>query len=323
MPAARLLVATGGAPGPIAILQLHGDAGPILALLTGRKSWPLGRARLARLADIDEGLVVRLTENVTQLMPHGGPRVRQRLVQWLLDHGVEIARTDTEPPEALYPEAADRYEALALAALAQAASPLAIDLLLDQPRRWRRRPALSGADRARGRRLDRLIEPPVVVVAGPANVGKSTLSNALLGRSLSIAAEGPGTTRDYTSGRIELAGLVVDWHDTPGLRTTGDPIEQEAQALARPLLARADCLIALRDHEHDWPVLPRRPDVRVRNKIDLSGPTAPSDPDVIGISALTGQDLDKLVRAVRDCLVPPEDLEHPGPWLFDPRLVAL
>ncbi len=41
---------------------------------------------------------------------------------------------------------------------------------------------------------------------------------------------------------------------------------------------------------------------------------------MLGISALSGEGLDLLVPAVRDTLVPPEDLAHPGPWLFDPRL---
>jgi GTP1/Obg family GTP-binding protein len=120
----------------------------------------------------------------------------------------------------LYPEASDRFEALMLAALARAQSPLAIDLLLDQPRRWRRirraRRQLSEEDLARSTRLNRLIEPPVAVLAGQPNVGKSTLSNALLGRAMSIAYDMPGTTRDYTAGWIDLAGLVVSWHDTPG-----------------------------------------------------------------------------------------------------------
>ena len=67
--------------------------------------------------------------------------------------------------------------------------------------------SLSEEDLARSRRLNRLIEPPLVVVVGAANVGKSTLGNALVGRSMSIATDLPGSTRDYTSGRVELAGV--------------------------------------------------------------------------------------------------------------------
>ncbi len=332
------LVTTPNRPGAIAILQLHGHVVPILHAITGIHDWPLGRARFVPFDDIDEGIALRLTNEIAQLMPHGGPRVVQRLTQRLIELGVDLGAAFEANPTDVYPEAADTFEALALAAVARAASPLAVDLLLDQPRRWRTLTpppsqggdsgvghiSLSEEDLARSQHLNWLIDPPLVVVVGATNVGKSTLSNALLGRSMSITADLPGTTRDYTSGRIELAGLVVDWHDTPGLRETVDPIERKAIDLARSLLDTADLLIALADHEHDWPPLPRDPDLRVLNKIDL----LPSRPGkgvggegLVSISALHGTGLAELVTTVRDQLVPPADLTHPGPWLFDDRLI--
>jgi tRNA U34 5-carboxymethylaminomethyl modifying GTPase MnmE/TrmE len=313
--ACRVLRATAPQPGAIAVLQLIGDVRPVLEAMTGVGSWPTGRSRLVRLDDIDDGIAVRLTDHTAQLMPHGGPRVVQRVIDWLTRRGVDLVAADASPPEA-YPEARDRFEALALAAVARAASPLAVDLLLDQPRRWRQSAELTDEDRARSRRLDRLVAPPTVALAGPANVGKSTVSNALLGRSMSIAADGPGTTRDYTSGRIELAGLTVDWHDTPGLDEPGDAIEAEAVNLARALLDRADFVIAMTDAEQRWPRLPRAPDLRVAGKADLRQ----RDDADLSVSATTGAGIPELVATVRDRLVPPADLEHPGPWLFDPRL---
>ncbi len=321
----RVLPASAATPGAIAIFQLVGDVEPVLASLTGRSDWPIGAARLVHFADIDEGIAVRLGRDTAQVMPHGGPRIGQRLLAWFGEHGVVQVSPRELDPLAVYPEAADVYEALALAAVARAASPLAVDLLLDQPRRWRGAPAPLPGDLARSRRLDRLIDPPVVVVAGAPNVGKSTLSNALLGRSMSIALDLPGTTRDYTTGRIDLAGLVADWHDTPGLRDTADPIEVRAIEIARGLLERADLIVAMRDAGTGWPLLPRRADLHVVNKLDLSRPRAgPGDEEAgaLGISAVTGEGLAELVAAVRDRLVPPEDLEHPGPWLFDPRLLG-
>ena len=314
----RLLVATGSQPGAIAILQLDGDVATVLGAVTGIAQWPAGRARLATLADIDRGMAVRLTDKVAQLMPHGGPRVVQRLVEWLVDHGVELVAPGDVAPQRVFPEATDRFEALALAAVARAASPIAVDLLLDQPRRWRAAAADGNPDVQRAHRLNRLIDPPLVVVAGPANVGKSTLSNALVGRSMSIAADLPGTTRDYTSGRIDLAGVVVDWHDTPGLRDSSDPIEVEAVEIARALIARADLVVALTDHQQPWPRLSRPPDLRVANKRDLGE----RDDGDLSISAVTGDGITELVLAVRDKLVPPEDITHDGRWLFDRRLVA-
>ena len=343
-PHCRVLVTTPNRPGAIAILQLHGHVVPILHAITGIDDWPLGRARFVPFDDIDEGIALRLTNEIAQLMPHGGPRVVQRLTQRLTELGVDLGPAFEANPADVYPEAADQFEALALAGVARAASPLAIDLLLDQPRRWRDltpgpsqgggrgvgQISLSEEDIARSRRLKRLIDPPLVVVVGAPNVGKSTLSNVLLGRSMSITADLPGTTRDYTSGRIELAGLVVDWHDTPGLRETVDPIERKAIDLARSLIESADLLLVLTDHEHGWPPLPRDPDLRVLNKIDLMSKEASrrvlaagdirAAPD-LRISALQNTGLAELVTTVRDHLIPPADLQHPGPWLFDDRLI--
>ncbi len=118
-----------------------------------------------------------------------------------------------------------------------------------------------------------------------------------------------GRLRDYTAGRVELAGLVVRWHDTPGLRRTEDPIESRAIDLARRLLDSADLLIAMTDREHDWPELPRVPDLRVAGKCDL-GSCRDAD---LAISPVTGVGIAELVRTVRDLLVPPEDLRIPAP----------
>ena len=82
-------------------------------------------------------------------------------------------------------------------------------------------------------RLRRLITPARVVVTGPTNAGKSTLLNALAGRAVAIAHHTPGTTRDAVAARIDLAGLVVDWFDTPGVRPDMDPIERAAAELAQ------------------------------------------------------------------------------------------
>ncbi len=230
--------------------------------------------------------------------------------------GITAASCDEIPPRRAFPEASDRFEALALVAVARATSPLAIDLLLDQPRRWRALTAPDDEHLARSKRLNHLIEPPIVVVTGPTNVGKSTLSNALVGRSMSIATDLPGSTRDYTSGRVELAGIVVDWHDTPGRRETADAVEAEAAEIADRLVDRADLVIALTDHEHTWAALSRTPDLHVANKCDIDA----RHDAYLAISATDGTGIPELVRAVRDLLVPPEDLQHPGVWLFDTRL---
>ncbi|MEM0982579.1 MAG: hypothetical protein AAGI17_01370, partial [Planctomycetota bacterium] len=120
--------------------------------------------RLADLLGVDRGVIARYSATRADLMPHGGPLVTRKLTEALSARGVEHrAKPD---PRSVYPEASSEIEARMLATLARAASPLAIDLLLDQPRRW----AEAGEDTtelADGGVLRRLIEPPLVAAIGP------------------------------------------------------------------------------------------------------------------------------------------------------------
>lgn len=339
----RLSVATATTPGAVALLQLYGpEAQHRLAELTGRADWPAGRIRLCAFADIDEGLAVVLEPGdgpdtgFAQLMPHGGPRVVQKLVDHLIALGCVY---DPDPdPRVIYPEADTAVEADMLDTLARAASPAAIDLLAAQPARWRALLALPEADRAaqcgriaeRSRVLDLLVTPPTVVVAGEPNVGKSTLTNALSGRAISIVADLPGTTRDWVGGRVEMVGgVAVRWLDTPGLRVSDDAVEQHAIALARPVVDKAHVLIAMRDGQTDWPeadALPRTPDLWVVNKCDhpaASDSTAKGDaPDSpLCISAEYGHGVLALQKQVLARLGL-DVVDVPAPWAFSPALRA-
>ncbi len=317
--AARATILTARGPGAIALLQMHGacerEVLAPLAKLTGCADWPLGRLRLAPFADIDEGLAARLTPTVVHLMPHGGPRVVQRLLEWLAAQGVQVVRSEGVAARSLYPEAESEREAEVLRAVSRAASPAAIDSLLAQSAFSFEPQEVTDEDRARSARLNRLIDPPLVVLAGPPNVGKSTLSNALVGRSMSIALDQPGTTRDYTAAMIELRGLVVRWHDTPGLHETSDRIEARAIELSKRLMEVADLLIAMTDADHEWPDLPRAADLRIANKADLRR----RDDADLSLAAATGEGVPDLVRRVRDALVYPGDEAAAAsrPWLFE------
>ena len=95
--------------------------------------------------------------------------------------------------------------------------------------------ALMTADAA-----ERLREGFTVVIAGPPNVGKSTLMNALAGRDVAIISPIPGTTRDLIEVFLDLRGYPVILVDTAGIRESQDPIEQEGVARARHKAESAD-----------------------------------------------------------------------------------
>ncbi|MBI1374019.1 MAG: hypothetical protein GC159_14955 [Phycisphaera sp.] len=333
----RFNITTAITPGAIAIVQLHGAAtavGDLVEALTGDR--PTVRSRLVDMAGIDEGLVVGLRDDWVQLMPHGGVRVVQRLAEKLRELGA-VAEPDASPRD-VYPEASSDLEADMLATLARAASPAAIDRLLAQPRCWA--DALAGdldvdAVMRHSNALDRLVTPPTVVLVGMANVGKSTLSNWVMGRASSITADLPGTTRDWVAGLAELptpiGELAVRWIDTPGLRGVheADAIEQRAIDLARRVITDADVLISVRDPATSHPAahaLPRRPDVYVINKADLlsaddASAAAVRDPGVVRVSALRGEGVDELASAIVDALgIDVDVIDAPTPWAFSEAL---
>src|SRR6202008_4317030 len=74
---------------------------------------------------------------------------------------------------------------------------------------------------------ERLREGLVVAIAGPPNVGKSTLMNQLARREVPIVSPHAGTTRDVIEVQLDLDGYPVTVIDTAGIRETDDPVEQE------------------------------------------------------------------------------------------------
>jgi tRNA modification GTPase len=119
---------------------------------------------------------------------------------------------------------------------------------------------------------ERLREGLVVAIAGPPNVGKSTLMNALARREVAIVSPHAGTTRDIIEIQLDLDGYPVTMIDTAGIRATDDPVEQEGVRRARARAAEADLVLWIVDTEpaSDWLGV-GAPRWIVRNKIDLPG----------------------------------------------------
>ena len=70
-----------------------------------------------------------------------------------------------------------------------------------------------------------LTSPWRVVVAGPPNVGKSSLINALVGYHRAVVFDTPGTTRDVVTVGTAIDGWPVELSDTAGIRPSDDRLE--------------------------------------------------------------------------------------------------
>ncbi len=97
-----------------------------------------------------------------------------------------------------------------------------------------------------------LVEPWRVVLAGPPNVGKSSLVNALVGYQRAIVYDAPGTTRDMVTAITALEGWPVELCDTAGLRSSREAIEAEGVRLARQAAAAADALVLVFSAQEPW-----------------------------------------------------------------------
>ncbi|MFN0011828.1 MAG: GTPase [Phycisphaerales bacterium] len=310
--------APGSGDGAIAAFMVQGDAGELdraLAALCGR-AVPVGAWGLRDLGGIDRGVVARWSRTHASIMPHAGPEIVRQLAAKLAALGL----TSPAAASVAFPEAGTDIESHMLSALACAASPLAVDLLLDQPRRWRQEvmgatsAALSEGDAQRSCALNRLIHPPLVVAIGPPNVGKSTLMNALADRELAATADEPGTTRDHVGASIDLAGLVVCWMDAPGLNPRATDIDLAAQHAALAAAASADLILLCGDAGAGFVPNPHPsvPAIKVGLRMDRG----PAPGAAVAVAALRGDGLADLVSAVREALVPAAAMNHPGPWRF-------
>src|ERR1700712_3565206 len=150
---------------------------------------------------------------------------------------------------------------------------------------------------------ERLRDGLVVAIAGPPNVGKSTLINLLARREVAIVSPHAGTTRDIIEVQLDLEGYPVTVIDTAGIRETEDPVEQEGVRRARSRAAEADLVLWLSDSaDTEAGYHGAVPLWLVRNKIDLEAGARPMAQAGAGaaiqISASRGDGVPELILAL-------------------------
>jgi len=154
-----------------------------------------------------------------------------------------------------------------------------------------------------------------LVIAGRANVGKSSLLNRLLGEKRALVAAAPGTTRDFIEETVNIHGIPVRLTDTAGIRATAEAVEQEGIAMVWQRVAAADAVLLVLDGSEaltgdDRELVARlagKSLITAVNKADLPPGASAADLSrllpgrrIVRISAKYGGGMEDLLRAVSD-----------------------
>jgi GTP-binding protein len=169
--------------------------------------------------------------------------------------------------------------------------------------------------------------PPVVVIAGRPNVGKSTLFNRLAGRRAALVADTPGVTRDSKEAEAMLRGRLVKLVDTAGLEEAApETLAGRMRAGAATSVRDADLVLFVIDaragltpidrHFAQWLRRQDKPVMLVANKAE--GRLASSAildayelglGDPVGVSAEHGDGIADLMSEIADRLPPEAPVE--------------
>lgn len=204
---------------------------------------------------------------------HGGEAAINAILRSLADRGVESIESSTwrQPASILLSEA----EFVLQRCLTSQQAAIALDQTRGQLVHWcerwiQRIDEIHSSDKssqqqslldqlrdeartvaANGKLGVRLMEPRRLVLAGPPNVGKSSLMNQIVGFRRSITHDSAGTTRDVLQCDTVIAGVPVRLSDTAGIRETnhlieaGVAIEREGIRRASVAVESADLLLVV------------------------------------------------------------------------------
>ena len=267
----------------------------------------------------EEVVVCRREETIVEIHCHGGRAASAAILEDL--RSLECVSIDwSERP------GSDPIATEARAALAQCSTERVAAILLDQYRGALRLSVekmihfVESGDQ--GRVLDmlttlvdratlgiRMTQGWKVALAGPPNVGKSSIMNALVGYRRALVRKLPGTTRDLLNASIAVDGWPIELTDTAGLRTSDDEIEAAGVARARKMAAQADLVLLVYDVAQPWSEEDRqlmdehRNAMVVYNKCDLPHDLS-NRPSAMTVSALRGGRIAELASAIASRLVP-------------------
>lgn len=149
-----------------------------------------------------------------------------------------------------------------------------------------------------------------VALVGKANVGKSSVLNALLGENRAIVTDIEGTTRDSLCESFFHKGMKINLIDTAGIRRTDDVVEKLGIEKSLQSIKNADIVLFVRDgsqkeSKEDSEIEDSVKDkkvINVINKTDKPRKLNKKDNE-IEISALTEKNINLLKDKIVDDII--------------------
>ena len=288
----------------VAVWSLTGTADALdrleqQCLVPGRR----GRVRLIDFGPppAESSVYVRTAAEHAELQTHGGQSVAERVRKTLDECGC------IPPPHRFDVECQQAFASATTRRTARELARVCFGRLEAELLRLRDADAAEQAEGLRSLLAAssyglRLTTPATVALYGPANVGKSSLLNRLLGYERAISEDRPGVTRDPVAGETALDGWPIRLVDTAGLRETGDVLEAAGIASGRTAVGGADVRVLVTDGRDGVPAGPaEQATLIVRHKADLWMQQAEQRDDRYArVSSLTGEGVDTLLDRIAE-----------------------
>lgn len=260
-----------------------------------------GTARFVRWQNGEELMLCRTRSDLYEVHCHGSQAAAQAIIESLIARGARLLSVEQwihkTSPSTLIAEARLALNAARTLRATERLLPMTQGCLDRQLQDWIRQVRESGriSDSVHAQTLalwktyhwgQFLVRPARIMIRGAANVGKSSLVNALLGYDRSIVFDQAGTTRDVVTSEAVIEGWRVAFVDTPGIRETDDPLEAAGQQAASRQASGVDLILhvldlstqadlesyvaQLRQRDADDSLLANTPTLYVGNKCDLA-----------------------------------------------------
>ena len=123
-----------------------------------------------------------------------------------------------------------------------------------------------------------------VAIVGRANVGKSTLINALTGEKIAIVSKKPQTTRNRITGIITKDETQFVFMDTPGMLKSQNKLGDYMNKTISSTLGGVDAAILVVDADYGPGEIEKKIIRRFENGRDVFGDAALDDEVIIEIS---------------------------------------